>query len=113
MQNLNTRKVANDWTDDKAVSIFESLLAEDKKAYKWWYKDLKTTELTMDRKDWVAVRKAFKERWPPLLEPEEDLESKTRRVGTNKINRQRSWHKSDIPRAGALLPCCICKPSNP
>ena len=76
MQNLNTRKVANDWTDDKAVSIFESILAEDKKAYKWWHKDLKTMEPTMDRKDWAAVRRAFKERWLPLPEPEEDLESK-------------------------------------
>ena len=76
MQNLNTRKVANDWTDDKAISVFESLLAEDKKAYKWWYEDLKTDEPTMDRTDWGAVRKEFKKKWPPLPEPEEDLESK-------------------------------------
>src|SRR6266481_5981904 len=31
MQSLNTRKVTNDWADTKAISIFESLLAEDKK----------------------------------------------------------------------------------
>ena len=57
MQNLNTRRVANDWTDTKAISVFESLLAEDKKAYKWWNDDLKVAELTMDRMDWATVRK--------------------------------------------------------
>jgi len=76
MQNLNTRKVLNDWTDDKAINVFESLLAEDKKAYRWWHKDLKIAELTMDRTDWTTVRKEFKKRWPLLPEPEEDLESK-------------------------------------
>src|SRR6266481_3048698 len=76
MQSLNTRKVANDWADTKAISIFESLLVEDKKAYRWWHKDLKGAELTMDKTDWAAVRKEFKRRWPPLLEHEEDLEAK-------------------------------------
>src|SRR6266481_2709680 len=76
MQSLNTRKVANDWADTKAISIFESLLVEDKKAYRWWHEDLKVAEPTMDRTDWAAVRKEFKRRWPPLPEPEEDLEAK-------------------------------------
>ena len=30
MQNLNTRKVANDWMDTRIISVFESLLAEEK-----------------------------------------------------------------------------------
>src|SRR6266481_8611057 len=30
----------------------------------------------MDRENWTTVRKAFKERWPPLPEPEDDTESK-------------------------------------
>jgi hypothetical protein len=47
MQNLNTRKVANDWTDTKIISVFEALLAEDKKAYRWWHEDLKITEPSM------------------------------------------------------------------
>jgi len=76
MQNLNTRRVANDWTDTKTIGVFESLLVEDKKAYKWWHEDLKATEPTMDRTDWTTVWKEFKKRWPPLPEPEEDLESK-------------------------------------
>src|SRR6266481_5079913 len=33
-------------------------------------------DLTMDRANWTMVRKTFKERWPPLPEPEEDTESK-------------------------------------
>src|SRR6266481_8453798 len=76
MQSLNTRKVANNWVDTKAISVFESLLVEDKKAYRWWHEDLKVAEPTMDRTDWAAVRKEFKRRWPPLPEPEEDLEAK-------------------------------------
>ena len=76
MQNLNTRKVANDWTDAKIISVFEALLAEDKKAYRWWHKDLKITEPSMDRTDWATVQKEFKKRWPPLPEPEEDPEAK-------------------------------------
>src|SRR6266481_3516366 len=76
MQGLNTRKVVNDWTDAKAIRIFESLLAEEKRAYRWWHEDLRATDPTMDRENWTTVRKAFKERWPPLPEPEEDTESK-------------------------------------
>ena len=57
MQNLNTQKVANDRTDMKIVSVFESLLAEDKKAYRWWHEDLKTAEPTMDRTDWATVNR--------------------------------------------------------
>src|SRR6266481_912397 len=76
MQNLNTRRVANDWSDTKTIGVFESLLAEEKKAYRWWHKVLKMTNLTLDRTDWAAVRNKFKMRWPPLPEPEEDMESK-------------------------------------
>src|SRR6266481_3684091 len=76
MQGLNMRKVANDWTDTKAISIFESLLAEEKRAYQWWHEDLRAMDLTMDRANWTMVRKAFKERWLPLPEPKEDTESK-------------------------------------
>jgi len=60
----------------KTISIFKSLLLEDKKAYKWWHEDLKMANPTMDRMDWAAVRKEFKARWPPLPEPEDDLGSK-------------------------------------
>ena len=60
----------------KTISIFKSLLVEDKNTYKWWHKDLKMANPTMDRTDWVAVRKEFKARWPPLPEPEDDLKSK-------------------------------------
>src|SRR6266481_3413565 len=76
MQNLNTQRVANDWTDAKTIGIFESLLAEEKKAYRWWHEDLKMTNPGMDRADWATVRNKFKKRWPPLPEPEEDMESK-------------------------------------
>ncbi len=76
MQSLNTKRVANDWMDAKTIDIFESLLAEEKKAYRWWHDKLKSTHPTMDRKDWAAVRKEFKKQWPPLPEPEEDTESK-------------------------------------
>ena len=58
------------------VSVFESLLAEDRKAYQWWHDDLKATKPIMDREDWAAVWKEFKKRWPPLPEPEEDPEAK-------------------------------------
>ena len=73
---LQNKRVANDWTDEKAISVFESLLAEEKKAYKWWHEELALTNPTLNKSDWAAVRKAFKERWPPLPEPEEDIESK-------------------------------------
>src|SRR6266481_7153794 len=53
MQNLNTRRVANDWTDAKTIGVFESLLAEEKKAYRWWHEDLKTTNPSMDRANWA------------------------------------------------------------
>ena len=76
MQNLNTRKVANNWTDVKIISVFEALLAEDKKVYWWWHEDLKITEPSMDRTDWATVQKEFKKRWPPLPEPEDDPEAK-------------------------------------
>ena len=76
MQNLNTCKVANDWTDPKIISVFEALLAEDKKVYQWWHEDLKITEPSMDRMDWATVWKEFKKRWPPLPELEDDPEAK-------------------------------------
>ena len=76
MQGLNMRKVANNWTDTKAISIFESLLVEEKRAYRWWHEDLRAMDLTMDRANWTMVRKAFKERWLPEPKPEEDTESK-------------------------------------
>src|SRR6266481_9922682 len=76
MQNLNTQRVANDWTDKKTINVFESLLAEDKKAYQWWHDELKAAEPTMDREDWATVQKEFKKRWKPLPEPEEDPETK-------------------------------------
>ena len=57
MQSLNTQKVANDWTDMRIISVFESLLAEDRKAYRWWHEDLKIAEPTMDRMDWATIQK--------------------------------------------------------
>ena len=66
----------NDWTDKKTISVFESLLAKDIKAYQWWHNNLKTTEPTMDRGDWVTVQKEFKKWWLSLPEPEEDPEMK-------------------------------------
>ena len=113
MQNLNTRKVTNDWTDDKAINVFKSLLAEDRKAYRWWHKDLKTAEPNMDRMDWDTVQKEFKKRWPLLLEPEEDLESKREELEQMKLRDRDLSTKVHIPRPGALLPRCIHKPSNP
>lgn len=76
MQSLNTRKVANDWSDARTINIFESLLAEEKKAYQWWHEELRVTNPTLDRSDWATIRKAFKERWPPLPEPKGDTELK-------------------------------------
>ena len=35
MQALNAKKVANDWSDKKAIDIFKSLLAEEKHTWKW------------------------------------------------------------------------------
>jgi len=72
----SSRERVYNWVDAESLKNKESLLAEDKKAYKWWYEDLKTTEPTMNRTDWTRVRKEFKKRWPPLPELEEDLEAK-------------------------------------
>ena len=62
MQALNTQKVANDWSDKKAIDVFESLLAEEKCAWKWWNAEMPLTHPVLDRTDWVEVRKAFKKK---------------------------------------------------
>ena len=56
----------NDWSDKKAIDIFESLLAEEKCVWKWWNEEMPLTHLVLERTDWAEVRKAFKKRWPPL-----------------------------------------------
>ena len=76
MQSLNTRRVANNWTNTKTMGIFKSLLAEGKRAYHWWHQELQATDPTIDRTSWIAVKKAFKERWPLLPELDEDMELK-------------------------------------
>ena len=76
MQALNTKKVANDWSDKKAIDVFESLLAEEKCTWKWWNTDMPLTHLALDRTDWVEVRKVFKKRWPPLPNIEDDADLK-------------------------------------
>jgi len=76
MQTLNAKKVANDWPDKKAINVFESLLAEEKYAWKWWNYELPMTHPGLDRTDWVEVRKAFKAKWPPMPEIDDDKELK-------------------------------------
>ena len=76
MQALNAKKVANDWSDKKAIDVFESLLAEEKCAWKWWNIEMPLTHPTLDRTDWSDVRSEFKKRWPPLPEIEDDADLK-------------------------------------
>ena len=66
MQALNAKKVANNWSDKKAINVFESLLAEEKCVWKWWSVEMPLTHLALDRTDWAEVRKVFKKRWLPL-----------------------------------------------
>ena len=87
MQNLNTRKVTNNWTDVKIISVFEALLVEDKKVNRWWHEDLKITEPSMDRTDWATVRKEFKKRWPPTARTRGGPRSKEGRARANEAKR--------------------------
>ena len=63
MQSLNMR-VANGWSNAKAVSIFESLLAEEKTAYKWWQDELRAANPNLDRLDWQWSEKPSKRDGP-------------------------------------------------
>jgi hypothetical protein len=85
IQNLNAKRVANDWTDKKAINVFVSLLVEEKKAWKWWHTELGTSNPTMDRTKWDEVRAEFKKRWPPLPEPEDDMELKREELEQMKL----------------------------
>ena len=76
MQALNAKKVANDWSDKKAIDIFESLLAEEKCMWKWWNMEMPLTHPVLDRTDWAEVRKVFNKRWPPLPNIEDDVDLK-------------------------------------
>ena len=76
MQALNAKKVANDWSDKKAIDVFKSLLAEEKCAWKWWNVKMPLMHPTLERMDWSDVRKEFKKRWPPIPEIEEDTDLK-------------------------------------
>ena len=76
MQALNAKKVANDWSDKKAIDIFESLLAEEKCAWNWWTMEMLLTHPALARTDWAEVRKAFRKRWPPLPDIEDNADLK-------------------------------------
>ena len=70
------KKVTNDWSDKKAIDVFESLLVEERCAWKWWNTEMPLTHPTLDRTEWSDVRKEFKKRWPPLPKIEYDADLK-------------------------------------
>jgi len=70
---------------------------------------LKVTDPTMDRSDWVTVRKAFKERWPPLPEPEEDTELKQEELEQMRLREGQTGDKSNVPRPRAIHTCGLRK----
>src|SRR6266481_2179844 len=56
--------------------VFESLLVEEKCAWKWWNVEMPLTHPMLDRTDWSDLRKEFKKRWPLIPEIEEDTDLK-------------------------------------
>ena len=87
-QALNTKQVANNWPDKKAIDVFELLLGEEKCAWKWWNYEMPMTYPTLDRTDWLEVWKEFKKRWPLLPEIGDDKELKWEELEAMKLKPQ-------------------------
>ena len=88
MQALNAKKVANDWSDKKAIDVFKSLLVEEKCTWKWWNTEMPLTHPGLDRTDWTEVRKVFRKRWPPLPDIEDDVDLKCEELETMRLETQ-------------------------